>query len=245
MSHHKVALNQVSYTYPDGNGGVKNIDFTIEHGASVGIIGANGAGKSTLLKLLTGLLICDEGAIYIGETKVTSKSLPFIRQSLGFTFQEADHQLFMNSVYDDVAFGPRNYQMEDDEVERRVVKALEMVDALHLKNRASYKLSGGEKRAVAIATVLVMDPSVLIMDEPSVALDPYSRRHLIGVLDRFEHTKIIATHDMDLVYDLCDHVLVLKEGELIRSGAAKEILNDDLFLKSCKLERPLRLQGCP
>ncbi len=245
MSHHRVEFHNVSYTYPDGNKAIRDISFKISHGESVGIVGANGAGKSSILKLLTGILLPDDGEIYVGDLKLTKKTLPFIRRSIGFTFQDPDHQLFMSSVYDDVAFGPRNYKIDEEEVEKIVKKALDTVGALHLKDRPPYKLSGGEKRAVSIATVLAMDPNILIMDEPSVALDPRARRRLINLLKGFSHTKIIATHDMDMVLELCERVIVINDGEILRDGRAEEILRDEDFLKDCSLELPLSLQTCP
>lgn len=243
MSHHRIEFRHVNYTYPDGNEAIKDISYHIHHGESVGIIGANGAGKSTLLKLLTGLLIANHGEIYIGDWLLTKKTLPTIRQRIGFTFQDPDHQLFMSSVYDDVAFAPRNYKMDEKEVERLVTKALDTVGALHLKERPPYKLSGGEKRRVAIASVLAIEPDILIMDEPSVALDPRARRRLINLLKDFSHTKLIATHDMDMVLDLCDRVIVLNEGNIVRDGLAHDILTDKAFLEKCSLEMPLSLQN--
>lgn len=245
MSHHRVEFHNVFYTYPDGNKAIKNISFQVHHGESVGLVGANGAGKSSILKLLTGIILPDDGEIRVGELLLTKKTLPFIRQSIGFTFQDPDHQLFMSSVYDDVAFGPRNYKMDEAEVEKVVTKALETVGALHLKDRPPYKLSGGEKRAVAIASVLAIEPDILVMDEPSVALDPRARRRLINLLKNFSHTKIIATHDLDMVLELCERVIVIRNGEIMRDGLTVEILTNEDFLKECSLEMPLSLQNCP
>ena len=160
-------------------------------------------------------------------------------------FQDPDDQLFLPRVYDDVAFGPVNLGLPPDEVEQRTMKALALVGAAHLKDRPPYKLSGGEKRAVSIATVLSMSPSILVMDEPTSNLDPKSRRQLIRLLSEFDHTKIIATHDLDLVLDLCSRAIVLKEGEVAADGAAGDILNNRDLLDASGLEKPLRLQGCP
>ncbi len=241
MSHHKIEFKQVQFTYKDGNRAVEDMTFSVGHGESIGIIGANGAGKSTLLKLLVGIMMPEKGEIHVGNLQLSKKTLPFVRREIGFTFQEADHQLFMNTVYDDVAFGPRNLGMEEDEVEKTVAHALETVGALHLKERASYRLSGGEKRNVAIATVLAMEPNILVMDEPTSGLDPKARRRLIELLKQFEHTKLIATHDLDMVLDLCDRVIVLHEGKCVRDGKTRELLEDAEFLESCSLEKPLSL----
>jgi cobalt/nickel transport system ATP-binding protein len=153
--------------------------------------------------------------------------------------------LFMTTVYDDVAFGPRNYKLAEEEVEKRVQQALEMVGILHIKDRAPFKLSGGEKRAAAIASVLSMQPDILVMDEPSSALDPKSRRRLINLLNKFEHTKIITSHDLDMVYDLCARTIVIKNGEIAADGPTPEILMNAGLLDACGLEMPLAMQGCP
>lgn len=245
MSHHKLEVKNLRFSYPDGQVAVKDISFIIHHGESVGIIGANGAGKSTLLMLLMGVLFPEEGEVLVGDVHVTKKTLPMIRQRLGMVFQEPEDQLFMATVYDDVAFGPRNYKLDEKEVENRVVEALEMVGIPHLKHRAPFKLSGGEKRSAAIATVLSMQPDVLIMDEPAAALDPKSRRKLINLLKSFEHTKIITSHDLDMVMETCNRIIVIKEGEIVADGATDKILTNVELLDSCGLEMPLSLQNCP
>ncbi|AEF94763.1 Phosphonate-transporting ATPase [Desulfotomaculum nigrificans CO-1-SRB] len=245
MSHHIVDFNNVFYAYPDGKQAVNGITFRIHHGESVGIVGANGAGKSTLLMLLTGILLPARGEIHVGETLVTKKTLSVIRQKIGFSFQDPDDQLFMTTVYDDVAFGPRNYGIDEPEVEKRVMKALETVGIAHLKDRAPYKLSGGEKRAAAIAAILSMDPDILVMDEPTTALDPRARRRLISLLKGFSHTKIIATHDLDMVLELCERTIVLNDGRVVCDGTSSKILTNEELLEQCGLEKPLTLQGCP
>lgn len=245
MSHHITEVKDLQYIYPDGHKAIDDISFTIIHGESVGIVGANGAGKSTLLLMLMGVLFPTRGQVSIGHTPVTKKTLPYIRERVGMVFQDPDDQLFMTTVYDDVAFGPRNYKLEEDEVERRVMKALETVGVEHLKGRSPYKLSGGEKRSAAIASVLSMTPDILIMDEPTAALDPKSRRRLITLLKGFTHTKIIATHDMDMVLELCQRIIILKDGSVAADGLAKELLMDEKLMEECGLEVPLALQNCP
>jgi cobalt/nickel transport system ATP-binding protein len=245
MSHHKLEVRNLHFKYPDGYEAVKNTSFTIHHGESVGIIGANGAGKSTLLMLIMGILFPDSGEVLIGDVHITKKTLPMIRQRLGMVFQDPDDQLFMTTVYDDVAFGPRNYRLDEKEVEGRVSEALELVGIPHLKDRASHRLSGGEKRAASIACVLSMKPDMLIMDEPSSALDPKSRRRVIGLLNSFEHTKIITSHDLDLVLDTCKRVIVIKDGIVAADGDSIEILTNKNLLDNCGLEMPLSLQNCP
>lgn len=245
MSHHVTEVKDLHFVYPDGHKAVNGMSFTIHHGESVGIIGANGAGKSTLLMLLMGVLFPSQGEVRVGEVLVTKKTLPVVRQRMGMVFQNPDDQLFMSTVYDDVAFGPRNYKLDEQEVDKRVLKALEMVGIPHLKDRAPYKLSGGEKRSAAIAAVLSMQPDILIMDEPSAALDPKSRRRLMKLLQSFEHTKIITSHDIDMVYELCDRTIVIHQGVVAADGPTAEILVNAELLDACGLEMPLAVQGCP
>ncbi|WP_338824438.1 Energy-coupling factor transporter ATP-binding protein EcfA3 [Moorella humiferrea] len=245
MSHHIIQAINLKYKYPDGHQALNGVAFRITHGESVAIIGANGAGKSTLLLHLVGVLFPEEGEIRIGEIPVTRKTLPLIRQRVGMVFQDPDDQLFMPTVYDDVAFGPRNLKLPEEEVEKRVVASLDTVGILHLKDRPPYKLSGGEKRAAAIATVLAMNPDILVMDEPTSSLDPRSRRRLISLLKGFTHTKIIATHDLDMVFELCERTIVLKDGRVMADGRTEKIISDAALMEECGLELPLGLLGCP
>ncbi len=245
MSHHITEVKDLHYIYPDGHRAVNGISFTIHHGESVGIIGANGAGKSTLLMLLMGIIFPCVGEVRVGEVLMTKKTLPLIRHKMGMVFQDPDDQLFMTSVYDDVAFGPRNCKLDEKEVEKRVLQALEMVGILHLKDRAPFKLSGGEKRAAAIASVLSMQPDILVMDEPTAALDPKSRRRIMKLLQGFEHTKIITSHDLDMVFELCKRTIVIKNGEIAADGPTSEILVNEELMDACGLEIPLALQSCP
>lgn len=241
MSHHKVEVRQLHYSYPDGREAIRNISLSIHHGESVGIIGANGAGKSTLLLLLTGILFPLSGEVLVGDIHVTKKTLPMIRQRLGMVLQDPDDQLFLPTVYDDVAFGPRNYGLNDQEIAERVQRALETVGISHLSDRAPFKLSGGEKRAASIATVLSLDPDILIMDEPTTGLDPRSRRKLIHLLDSFDHTKIIASHDLEMVLATCSRVILMEDGEVAASGPSEVLLRDKELLERCGLEVPLSL----
>lgn len=245
MSHHIVQADNLHHTYPDGNAGINSISFRITHGESVALVGANGAGKSTLLLHLNGCLIPTRGEIQIGDYPLSKKNLKTVRRSVGMVFQNPDDQLFMPTVFDDVAFGPINLGMHEAEVEKRVVQALETVGAAHLVNRPPYKLSGGEKRAVAIATVLATSPDILVMDEPSSNLDPISRKRLITLLSTFKHTKIIATHDLDMALDLCERTIVLHKGKITADGPTIDLFNDESLLARSGLEKPLRMQGCP
>ncbi len=245
MSHHIVEARHLSHVYPDGTVALKDVSFKIHHGESVGILGANGAGKSTLLQHLNGYLLPTAGEVRIGDFPVTKGTVREIRRTVGMVFQDPDDQLFMPTVFDDVAFGPLNLGLSGTEVEERVSAALGQVGAQHLRAKPPYHLSGGEKKRVAIATVLAMSPDILVMDEPTNGLDPHARRQLIGLMREFHHTKIFTSHDLDMVMELCERVIILKEGTVRAEGPARELLLDDVLLAECHLERPLSVQGCP
>jgi len=245
MSHHIVQAKDVYYSYPDGKKALQGVSFLITHGESVAIVGANGAGKSTLLMHLNGHFFPDKGSLRIGDFIVSKETTHQIRRTVGMVFQDSDDQLFMPTVFDDIAFGPLNIGFPRAEIEDRVKQTLETVGALHLINRPTHRLSGGEKKAVAIATVLSMTPDILVMDEPTSNLDPRSRRRLIELLKSFHHTKIVATHDLDMVFDLCERTIIMHEGTVIADGSTFEILRDDILLEKSGLEKPMRLQSCP
>lgn len=245
MSHHSISVVDLGFAYPDGTVALDTISFEVGHGESIAIVGANGAGKSTLLMHLNGLLSPTRGTIRIGDVPVLKDTLPDIRRTVGMVFQDPDDQLFMPTVREDVAFGPMNLGLPADEVDARVGDALERVGATRLAARPPYRLSGGEKRAVAIATVLAMKPNILVMDEPSSNLDPRARRRLIELLRTFEHTKIIATHDLDMALDLCGRTIVISGGTVTADGPTREVFANDPLLEACGLERPLAMQGCP
>jgi len=243
MSHHVIEFKDLHYTYPGGREALKGITFSIYHGESVGLVGANGAGKSTLLMQLTGLLLPTKGQACIGEIPIEKGTLALIRQKLGFVFQNPEDQLFMGTVYDDVAFGPRNYKLSEEIVEQKVTQALSVVGIAHLKDRPPYKLSGGEKHLASIATALSMEPDILIMDEPTAALDPKARRRIINLLNQFTHTKIIATHDLDMVLETCTRTIIIKDGLVAYDGPTVELLTDEVLMDECGLELPLCLQN--
>ena len=245
MSHHIVAVKELRHVYPDGTVALQDVSFTIHHGESVAIIGANGAGKSTLLLHLNGYLTPTAGEIRIGDFPITRKNLPEIRRTVGMIFQDADDQLFMPTVFDDVAFGPFNLGLPVDDVRQRVSEVLEQVGAAHLQDKPPYHLSGGEKKRVAIATVLAMSPDILVMDEPTSGLDPYARRQLLGLLKNFQHTRIFTSHDLDMVLELCERTIVLHQGAVRADGPTREIFADDALLAACRLEKPFAMQGCP
>ena len=244
MSHHIVEVAGLKHIYSDGTAALRGVSFRILHGESVAIIGANGAGKSTLLLHLNGHLAPTSGSVRVGDYPLTRQTMAEARRTVGMIFQYPDDQLFMPTVYDDVAFGPLNLGFPPDEVEKRVKDALATVGIEHLRDKPPYRLSGGEKRRAAIASVISMTPAILVMDEPTTGLDPLARRQLIALMREFRHTKIIATHDLDMVFDLCERTIVMHDGAVMADGRTSEIFNDDRLLAECRLERPLSLQRC-
>lgn len=235
-------IEKLNYAYPDGHQAIRDINLKIEEGESIALVGANGAGKSSLFKLIIGISEIKEGSIKVEELSVGKKTLKDIRRKVGMVFQNPDDQLFMTKVYDDIAFGPRNELLTDEEVETRVVNALEQLGITHLRDRMPHRLSGGEKRVIAIASVLAMNPRVILFDEPTSFLDPQARRNVINTLDSLKMTKIIATHDLDMALDICDRVIILHHGSVFADGTVKDILLDENLLSQCHLELPLCMQ---
>lgn len=222
-----------------------NLSLQIENGESVGLIGENGAGKSTFLKLLTGLLDMQEGKAWVSGLELKKENLKKIRAEIGYVFQDSDSQLFMSTVYEDVAFAPRNYGKSEEEIRKAAMSALKKVHMEDKKDRQIYRLSGGEKKLAAIATVLSVGANLMLLDEPSVALDPRNRRNLIRILNELPGAKVIASHDLDFVYDTCERVLLLSDGKIAADGDAKKILTDKELLEEHGLELPLSFsRGC-
>ena len=242
MSHHIIEFNDVHFAYPDGTQALKGVNFRITHGESVGIVGANGAGKSTLISQMNGYLLPAKGTITIGDLQLNRSTINQARKTVGIVFQNPDDQLFMPTVFDDVAFGPMNLGMTKERVIERVTEALNTVGCLHLKAKPPHHLSLGQKRAVTIAAVIAMQPDILVMDEPAASLDPRSRRQLINLLKEFRHTKIIASHDLDLILDICGRCLMISDGRVTADGRADEILLNKKLLEENNLELPLSLQ---
>ena len=217
-----LCFDHVSFAYPGERTILNDLSFSVSEGEQVGLIGANGAGKSTLMKAALGLITVS-----------------------GYVLQDSDNQMFMPTVFEDMLFGPLNYGMPRPEAEALVDRTLAELNLIHLKNRRNHKLSGGEKRMAAIATILAMQPRIMLMDEPSTALDPKNRRTLIRTLNALPVTKIIATHDLDLVLETCDRVLLLHDGQIAADGPAGEILRDRALLERHSLELPFCLAGVP
>ena len=232
-------FESVRFCYEKNRPVLDDLSFTVENGESVGLIGANGAGKSTLIKLLLGLL-SGEGRILVDELPVEKRNLPEIRRRVGVLLQSSDDQMFMPTVLEDVTFGPVNYGLSRDEAERRADEVLARLGIPELKHRHNNRLSGGEKRMAALATVLAMEPDVLLLDEPTNALDPYNRRLVIRTILSLPNTKLIASHDLDMILDTCTRVLLLSNGRLVADGPAEEILRDRALLEANRMELPLR-----
>lgn len=238
MSTHAIDVRNLFHTYPDGTDALRGVSFRVAEGEAVALVGANGAGKSTLLLHLNGYLPTTRGEVHIGETRLTRETAALARKTVGMVFQDPDDQLFMPTVAEDVAFGPLNAGLPAEQVEARLANALERVGMSHVRDRPPYRLSAGEKRAVAFATVLAMEPEVLVMDEPSSNLDPRARRRLIHLLQSFAHTRIIATHDLELVVHVCSRVIVLDGGKVVIDGPTREILSNESLMMAHGLERP-------
>ena len=237
MPEKVIEIRDLNYTYPDGTRALEEINLDVFEGESLGIIGPNGAGKSTLLLHLNGIL---RGNSYLKilDLEIKDKNLPRIRSKVGLVFQDPDNQLFMPTVFDDVAFGPLNMGLARDRVEESVSEALKEVDMLDSIKRLSHHLSFGEKKRISIATVLSMKPEILVMDEPSSNLDPRHRRELITFLKDFKATKLVATHDLDLVLEVCSRVILLDRGRIIAQGQALALLKDKYLLEAHNLELP-------
>jgi cobalt/nickel transport system ATP-binding protein len=242
VSHHIIEFSNVSFAYPDGTETLRGVNFRIVHGESVGIVGANGAGKSTLLMHMNGFLMPSGGSVTIGDLQMNTKTRVEVRKKVGLVFQNPDDQLFMPTVFDDVAFGPLNLGLSPEKARERVHEALATVGGLALKDKPPHHLSSGQKSAVAIASVIAMQPDILVMDEPGSSLDPKSRRSLINLLKAFRHTKIIASHDLDFILDVCERCIVIKEGMIAADGPAVALLSDRKLLEENNLELPLSLQ---
>lgn len=236
-----IKLENVSFSYDNITPILSDISLKIDNNESVGIVGANGVGKSTILKLLVGIELNYKGSILIDNLEVNKKNLSKIREKIGYVFQDSDNQLFMPTIYEDVTFAPQNYGFSKDEVIKRTDKAIKSVGIEKIKNKPIYHLSGGEKKLASIATILSMEPEILIFDEPTVALDPRNRRRFIEVLNSLEGTKIVTSHDLDLIYDSCERTILISNSKIIKDGKTKEILSDKKLLEDNGLELPLSL----
>ena len=236
-----ICFEHVSFAYTQGQPVLDDLNFVIRDGESVGLIGANGSGKSTLMKVLLGLLP-HEGSVRVDEREVQKENLASIRKKLGLVLQNSDNQMFMPTVFEDMMFGLLNYGMSREDAERRTDEVLEKLGLTELKHRHNHRISGGEKRMAAIATVLAMDPDTMLMDEPTSALDPCNRRMVIDTIRELPNTKLVASHDLDMILDTCRRVILLNTGRIAADGPASEILQNRTLLEKNRLELPLRYQ---
>ncbi|MEA4884537.1 MAG: ABC transporter ATP-binding protein [Clostridia bacterium] len=238
-----IDVQNLSVVYPDGTKAIDDISFSLTDGETAALIGANGAGKTSLILSLVGV-IPSKGDVAVGDVRLCRETIGEVRRLVGVVFQNPDDQLFMPTIYDDVAFGLRNYGIAETEIEQRVDCGLQELRIAHLKQRSSLKLSAGEKRTAAIATVLVMEPTVMLFDEPTAFLDPKARRNLIKLLGKLPHTKLIATHDIPFAAQVCDRAILLKSGRIFADGPSSELLYDEKTMDDCGVEAiPLSYQG--
>ena len=224
-------LHDVTVIYPDKTKAIDCLSFTLGEGENIALIGENGAGKTSLLLAIVGILEPVSGTIEVNGVRLTKKNTTDVRKQAGLVFQNPDDQLFMPLIYDDVAFGCRNSGLTESEVQSRVAETLARLNISYLRDRSSLKLSGGEKRMAAIATVLAMDPSVIMFDEPTAYLDPKAKRALAEALQKLQHPKIIATHDMAFAAEVCSRVIILKDGRVMADGSFS-LLDDDEHMRS-------------
>ena len=235
--HHSIEVENLSFAYPDGHAALRGISLHIAPGEKVALVGPNGAGKSTLMLHLNGILI-GKGKVHVCGLDVDEKNLSRVRASVGLVFQNPDDQLFSPTVYEDVAFGSLYQGLSAPEVDERVKVALASVRMSEYARRVSYHLSTGEKKRIAIATVLSMQPEVLVLDEPTAGLDPRARRTLINLLRELPITMLVSTHDMRLVQELFPRTVVMDDGQIVADGLTTEILGDEALLNAHGLEKP-------
>jgi cobalt/nickel transport system ATP-binding protein len=231
-------LRSVAFAYPDGHQALFGVDLQVQRGERVAVLGPNGAGKTTLVLHLNGILQPGAGTVSVSGLPVVKDNLAEIRRRVGIVFQDPDDQLFMGSVRDDVAFGPRNLGVRGAELDRQVMTALDMVGMADFVDRPPHHLSFGQRRRVAVATVLVMEPEIIVLDEPSSNLDPASRRELADILTGLDVTLMMVTHDLPYALQLCPRAIVLSDGIVAAEGSTFDVLTDDALMKSHRLELP-------
>ena len=231
-------LQSVEFAYPDGHQALFGVDLHVHRGERVAVLGPNGAGKTTLVLHLNGILVPGRGTVRVSGLPVVKDNLKEIRRRVGIVFQDPDDQLFMGSVREDVAFGPMNLGLRGAELEARVREALEAVGMAEYADRPPHHLSFGQRRRVAVATVLAMRPEILVLDEPSSNLDPASRRELADIIRSLDVTVLLVTHDLPYALELCPRSVILSDGVVVADGPTADILADDALMKSHRLELP-------
>ncbi len=241
--NHVIGIEGLVYEYPDGTRALDGVDLSIRHGERVALLGANGAGKSTLMLQVNGVLRASRGSVTVGTVPLRDDTVRQIRAKVGLVFQDPDDQLFMTTVYDDVAFGPLNMGLAPAEVDERVHSALHAVGLPEVASKPGQHLSFGQRKRIALATVLSMRPEILVLDEPTSNLDPRARREMLELLGSQDTTMLVATHDMDLAWRLCTRAVILDEGRVVADGTAGEILADEALLLAHGLELPVAVRG--
>lgn len=246
MSEYIIEVENLSFQYPDGTDALKNISLKIEKGKKIAFVGVNGSGKSTLFLNLNGVFKPSKGVIkYKGkEVKYNHKSLLELRKEIGIVFQDPENQLFSASVYQEVSFGAMNLKLPEDEVRSRVDKELKSVEMYDYKEKAVHFLSYGQKKRVSIADILVMEPEVIVFDEPTSSLDPKHSSQIVKIFDKLNEkgiTVILSTHDVELAYSWADYIIVMKDGQVFREGTPYEVFSDNKLIHECYLEKPLIL----
>jgi cobalt/nickel transport system ATP-binding protein len=238
MSVPTIAVDGLSYRYPDGTEALSDVQMHIHKGEHIALLGPNGAGKTTLVLHMNGIHMPQSGTVAVGGLQLTKDTVLEIRRRVGVVFQDPDDQLFMPTVFEDVAFGPQNLGLSDEEVRARVHEALDAVDVADLADRPPNHLSFGQKRRVAIAGVLAMRPEIIVLDEPTSNLDPASRRELTTILQGLGITQLIVTHDMPYALELCERSIVIDNGSIIADGPTRTLLADDALMRAHRLELP-------
>jgi cobalt/nickel transport system ATP-binding protein len=233
-----LAVAGLRFHYPDGTTALDGVDLVVADGERVALVGPNGAGKTTLALHTNGLLRAESGSVHVAGIALEDASLRDIRRRVGFVFQDAEDQLFMSTVREDVAFGPANHGLRGSDLDARVDAALAALEVSHLADRAPHHLSGGEQRRIAIATVLAMRPDLLVLDEPTAGLDPASRRELISTLAALDVAQLIVTHDLPMVLELCPRTVLMDAGRVVANGTSAELLGDAALLAAHRLELP-------
>ena len=239
----RIEVSQLHYAYPDGTEALRGVELNIEPGEKVALVGPNGAGKSTLMLHLNGILGGGSGHVAIDGTTVEAASVKRIRAAVGLVFQDPDDQLFSPTVREDVAFGPIHMGVPEAELDQRVEAALAAVGMSGFERRVPHHLSLGQRKRIAVATVLSMDPSVLVFDEPTAGLDPRGRRELMGVMSSRPETLLVSTHDLAMVAETLPRAVIIDEGAVVADGPSAEMLHDDTLLEAHGLESPFRLPG--
>lgn len=246
MKEYLIEIKDLCFQYPDGTMALNSINLNIEAGKKVCFLGVNGSGKSTLFLHLNGVLKPTSGRIlYRGkEVKYNNKALMELRKNVGVVFQDPENQLFSSNVYQEVSFGAMNLGISKEEVISRVHKALKDTNIYELKDKAVHFLSYGQKKRVSISDILVMNPEIIILDEPTSSLDPKHTKDVIEIFNEINHrgiTVILSTHDVELAYSWADYIVVMKDGQVAREGTPYEIFSDEQLIKECYLEKPLVL----